>query len=197
LFISYGGSFGRELWETPVGKVVEGMDNVRNFYAGYGDMPPWGQGPLQGNIYAEGAAYMEENFPKTDRFLECKVERETGAQTGRNQIHDLSLQHNIRNAQGGSRRSHKQHEQQQHHLREGEQHVTGERQHQQSVLLNTSPNEEVVTKLSWELLSSCLVLFVGLFALRLRFFARFKHQRYSGNKTFCISGISSEQRTKC
>ena len=43
LFISLredGGSFGRELWETPIGEVVEGMENVRAFYSGYGDMPP-------------------------------------------------------------------------------------------------------------------------------------------------------------
>jgi len=28
------------LWETPLGKVVEGMENVKKFYS-YGDMPPW------------------------------------------------------------------------------------------------------------------------------------------------------------
>ena len=35
-----GGNFGKELWETPIGVVAEGMENVRAFYSGYGDMPP-------------------------------------------------------------------------------------------------------------------------------------------------------------
>ena len=40
LFISYGSSknLGRELWETPIGKVIEGMENAEQFYS-YGDMP--------------------------------------------------------------------------------------------------------------------------------------------------------------
>jgi cyclophilin family peptidyl-prolyl cis-trans isomerase len=40
LFISYGSaaSLGRELWETPIGKVIEGMEAAEQFYT-YGDMP--------------------------------------------------------------------------------------------------------------------------------------------------------------
>lgn len=42
LFFAYRHTdmFGTELWETPLGKVVEGMENVKKFYS-YGDMPPW------------------------------------------------------------------------------------------------------------------------------------------------------------
>jgi hypothetical protein len=43
MFISLsksGGNFGVELWETPVGQVIEGMEVVKQFYSGYGDMPP-------------------------------------------------------------------------------------------------------------------------------------------------------------
>jgi cyclophilin family peptidyl-prolyl cis-trans isomerase len=75
LFIAYAPSsgFGRELWETPVGKVVEGMEHVEAFYS-YGDMPPWGKGPVQGKIHS-GPEYIEENFPLTDKFDVCRVER--------------------------------------------------------------------------------------------------------------------------
>jgi len=75
LFISYGSaqSLGREKWETPVGKVVKGMANVEQFYS-YGDMPPWGKGPVQGKIHS-GEAYINDNFPLTDRFTTCRVER--------------------------------------------------------------------------------------------------------------------------
>ena len=40
MFISYGSapSLGQEKWETPVGEVIEGMENVEAFYSSYGDM---------------------------------------------------------------------------------------------------------------------------------------------------------------
>jgi hypothetical protein len=59
--------------ETPIGEVIEGMEHVEQFYS-YGDMPPWGKGPVQGKIHGH-PSYITENFPKTDRFLTCKVER--------------------------------------------------------------------------------------------------------------------------
>jgi hypothetical protein len=58
--------------ETPIGEVIEGMENVDNLYS-YGDMPPWGKGPEQGKIH--NPSYITENFPKTDKFRTCKVER--------------------------------------------------------------------------------------------------------------------------
>lgn len=76
LFISYGAShFGESPWETPIGQVVEGMENVRSFYS-YGDMPPWGEGPVQDKIHS-GSKYIEDNFPLSDHFLECVVERDS------------------------------------------------------------------------------------------------------------------------
>jgi cyclophilin family peptidyl-prolyl cis-trans isomerase len=76
LFISYdySTSLGTELWETPVGKVIDGMDNAVQFYS-YGDMPPWGKGPEQGLIY-DGPSYINDNFPLTDKFLTCIVKRQ-------------------------------------------------------------------------------------------------------------------------
>ena len=42
-------SLGTQLWEIPFGEVIEGMENAINWYS-YGDMPPWGKGPVQGKI---------------------------------------------------------------------------------------------------------------------------------------------------
>jgi hypothetical protein len=53
--------------------VIEGMENIENFYS-YGDMPPWGKGPNQGKIHS-GPSYIEDNFPKTDKFIKCRTER--------------------------------------------------------------------------------------------------------------------------
>ena len=73
LFISYGSSpgLGTQLWETPIGKVIEGMENVKKLYSGYGDMPPWGNGPEQWKISKRGEAYINEEFPKLDKFNSC------------------------------------------------------------------------------------------------------------------------------
>jgi hypothetical protein len=49
------------------------MENVQKLYS-YGDMPPWGAGPVQQKIHGH-PEYIEENFPLTDKFHHCKVER--------------------------------------------------------------------------------------------------------------------------
>lgn len=67
-------SLGTQKWETPLGKVIEGMENVRNFNSDYGDGPPFGKGPAQGKIHS-GRRYIEENFPLLDYFKACTVER--------------------------------------------------------------------------------------------------------------------------
>jgi hypothetical protein len=68
-------SLGTQSWETPVGKVVQGIESIRNLYSGYGDMPPWGKGPQQGLITNKGRRYIEEEYPLLDRFLHCSVKR--------------------------------------------------------------------------------------------------------------------------
>jgi len=70
LFIAYGAipSLGRELWETPIGKIVDGMDNIRNFNGQYGD-----KGPKQWKIKSEGVNYINKNFPLTETFGTCQV----------------------------------------------------------------------------------------------------------------------------
>jgi len=79
LFIAYKAisQFGENEWETPVGKVTKGMEDVvAAFYSGYGDMPPWGKGPEQQPIY-DGPKYIEDNFPLLDKFTTCTVEIST------------------------------------------------------------------------------------------------------------------------
>lgn len=64
--------WGREPWETPLGKVVEGMDVVDSWYTGYGDFIPPGRGPSQGRVFSEGSTYTRKNFPKLDYMTSCK-----------------------------------------------------------------------------------------------------------------------------
>jgi peptidyl-prolyl cis-trans isomerase A (cyclophilin A) len=51
---------------APFGQVVEGMDVVDGLYSGYGEGAPGGSGPSQGQIQAEGNAYLESAFPQLD-----------------------------------------------------------------------------------------------------------------------------------
>lgn len=63
-----------EPWETPVGRVIEGLDTVVKHFYSYGDDAEL---PEQGHIY-DGPEYIEENFPLTDKFETCSVERYRG-----------------------------------------------------------------------------------------------------------------------
>lgn len=57
---------------APFGQVVgDGMKVVDKLYAGYGDGPP--DGPVQGRIIIDGAAYLEREFPKLDRIKRAKI----------------------------------------------------------------------------------------------------------------------------
>ncbi len=64
---------GTQLWETPVGVVVRGMDTLLSLNSEYGDMPPWGNGPEQWKINKYGLAYVNKEFPHLDKFLTCHV----------------------------------------------------------------------------------------------------------------------------
>lgn len=49
---------------SPFGQVIEGMDIVDQFYAGYGEGAPAGKGPNQGLIQAKGNDYLVDKYPK-------------------------------------------------------------------------------------------------------------------------------------
>jgi peptidyl-prolyl cis-trans isomerase A (cyclophilin A) len=51
---------------APFGKVVEGMDVVEKLHTGYGDSPPNGRGPNQGQVQSQGNAYLKKDFPELD-----------------------------------------------------------------------------------------------------------------------------------
>lgn len=55
---------------TPFGKVVEGMENIDNFYTGYGEATT----NDQGNILNGGEAYLAKKWPMTDKILTARVE---------------------------------------------------------------------------------------------------------------------------
>ncbi len=63
---------------APFGEVVEGMDVVDSFYAGYGDGPPRGEdGVYQAMAIAKGAEYLAE-FPELDRIQDAEIVQSGG-----------------------------------------------------------------------------------------------------------------------
>ena len=75
-FINYGdnSSLDRQGF-PPIGQVTSGMDVVEKLYSGYGDGPPRGRGPSQGQITAEGNAYLTKDFPKLDYVKKATLEK--------------------------------------------------------------------------------------------------------------------------
>ena len=51
---------------SPFGRVISGIDVVDKLYSGYGEGAPSGRGPNQGQIQAEGNAYLTKSFPEMD-----------------------------------------------------------------------------------------------------------------------------------
>ena len=58
---------------TPFGEVIQGMENVQNFFMDYGEGAPNGSGPSQEAIAQVGNPYLEEHFPKLDRIKKAEV----------------------------------------------------------------------------------------------------------------------------
>lgn len=67
---------------SPFGRVVEGLENVEQFYAEYGEGAPDGPGPSQAAIAAEGNAYLERDFPKLDAIKKATIVSENGEPVG-------------------------------------------------------------------------------------------------------------------
>jgi len=64
---------GSQTWERPFGMVIQGQSVIDALYSGYGDWPPYGQGPVQLTLYAEGNSYLQANFPLLDYIYSCAV----------------------------------------------------------------------------------------------------------------------------
>ena len=58
---------------APFARVIEGMEVVDDFYAGYGEGAPRGRGPAQDRMEAEGNAYLEREFPLLDYIVSARV----------------------------------------------------------------------------------------------------------------------------
>lgn len=58
---------------SPFGEVIEGMDVVDAFYAGYGDGPPRGNGPYQAMAAARGNDYLDTEFPYLTRITRASI----------------------------------------------------------------------------------------------------------------------------
>jgi cyclophilin family peptidyl-prolyl cis-trans isomerase len=58
---------------APFGTVTEGMDVAQNFYSGYGEGAPMGNGPDQQLIQSQGEAYLAANFPKLDHINSATI----------------------------------------------------------------------------------------------------------------------------
>jgi len=71
LFINLGDNSGSLDGQqfAPIGKVVEGMSVVDALYSGYGDNPTG----KQGEIAAEGNAFLKRTYPKLDYIRTAKV----------------------------------------------------------------------------------------------------------------------------
>ena len=75
-FINYGDNASLDKQGfPPFGQVTSGMDVVEKLYSGYGDGPPRGRGPSQGQITAEGNAYLTKDFPKLDYVKKATIEK--------------------------------------------------------------------------------------------------------------------------
>lgn len=59
---------------TPFGEVVEGMDVVDRIYAGYGELPPAGQGPDYAKAWVQGNAYLDAAYPRLTKIVRTTVE---------------------------------------------------------------------------------------------------------------------------
>jgi peptidyl-prolyl cis-trans isomerase A (cyclophilin A) len=58
---------------APFAEVVSGMEVVDQFYGGYGEGAPKGNGPRQDLIQTQGNAYLEKDFPRLDFIKKASI----------------------------------------------------------------------------------------------------------------------------
>jgi peptidyl-prolyl cis-trans isomerase A (cyclophilin A) len=60
---------------SPFGAVSQGMEVVDQFYSGYGEGAPNGNGPAQKSAESDGNAYLIRDFPKLDYIKKATIEK--------------------------------------------------------------------------------------------------------------------------
>jgi peptidyl-prolyl cis-trans isomerase A (cyclophilin A) len=60
---------------APIGEVVEGMAAIDSLHSAYGEGPPYGPGPDQMRLMAEGNAYLQRQFPNLDYIRSVTIVR--------------------------------------------------------------------------------------------------------------------------
>jgi peptidyl-prolyl cis-trans isomerase A (cyclophilin A) len=60
---------------SPFGAVSQGMEVVDQFYSGYGEGAPSGNGPEQSTAESDGNAYLIREFPKLDYIKKASIEK--------------------------------------------------------------------------------------------------------------------------
>ena len=60
---------------SPFGAVSQGMEVVDQFYSGYGEGAPDGNGPVQKTAESDGNAYLTRDFPKLDYIKKATIEK--------------------------------------------------------------------------------------------------------------------------
>jgi peptidyl-prolyl cis-trans isomerase A (cyclophilin A) len=61
---------------APLGEVTAGMAVADSLFNGYGEGPPGGHGPDQGELRAEGNAYLRQHYARLDSIVTAKVSQE-------------------------------------------------------------------------------------------------------------------------
>ena len=61
------------------GEIVEGLETVGNFYGGYGEVAPDGNGPVNGQAAFRGNEYLSAEFPELTQILSISIEDDPDA----------------------------------------------------------------------------------------------------------------------
>jgi peptidyl-prolyl cis-trans isomerase A (cyclophilin A) len=73
LFINLRNNPNLDQGYGPIGEIVEGIGVIDGLYSGYGDGPPGGTGPNQGQIFGEGNSYLKRSFPQLDYIITARI----------------------------------------------------------------------------------------------------------------------------